>query len=305
MGEVTNEMSVETTKAKECTDVLELGRGWPILESFQLDGVHFDLSRVKDHPKVVHLVLFECPFLRFQEEVVFLEMSEYLLDELSMFVHSCCHNQDIIHIDEYLTSADKILEDLVHHCLECRRGIGEAKEHDQRFKHPSISFECHLPFIAGSDSYVVVPPTDVELGEDASVLEFVNDIRDEGEGVLTFDRKAVKLSVILDWLKFTIFFLHEEEGRGEWGLGFPDVPTIQHVLEEHIKGLLFLDIERVDFAVVSRDRVGFEFYTVVPLSEWGKSSGGFFFEDSAIFEVLLWYELLQGFDFLLQVFLCS
>ena len=275
------------------------------MESLQLDGIHLDLSWTEDHPKVIHLVLFEHAFLRFQEEIVFLEASEDLSDELSVFVHSCHCNQDVIHIDEYLTSADEVLEDFVHHCLERRRRVGEAKEHDKRFKHSSISFECCLPFVAWFDSYIIVSPTDIELGEDASVLEFINDIRNEGEGILTFDRKAIKLSVVLNWLKFTILFLHKEERRGEWGLGFPNVPMVQHVFKEHIKGLLFFDIERVDFAVVGGDRFGFEFNTMVPLSEWGKSSGGFLFKDSVIFEVLLWYELLQGFDFLLQVFLCS
>src|SRR5882762_10850294 len=75
-----------------------------------------------------------------------------------------------------------------------------------------ICFECCFPLISGFDLYIVVSPMDVKLGEDVSVFEFVNDVGDKGKWVLTFDRDTIKLSVILDWSKFTVFLLHKEEG---------------------------------------------------------------------------------------------
>jgi len=50
------------------------------------------------------------------------------------------------------------------------------------------------------------------------VLKFVDDIRDKGERILTFDREAIELSIVLNWLKFTVFFIYEEEGGSEGGL---------------------------------------------------------------------------------------
>jgi len=50
-----------------------------------------------------------------------------------------------------------------------------------------VGFEGSFPLIARTDTNVVIPPSNVKLGEYMSILEFVNDIRDEREGVLVLD----------------------------------------------------------------------------------------------------------------------
>src|SRR5258706_8289375 len=53
-------------------------------------------------------------------------------------------DKDIIHIAYGLTIVDEILEDIVHHCLECHGGVTQSKEHDGWLKQPSVS---SLPLI--------------------------------------------------------------------------------------------------------------------------------------------------------------
>jgi len=53
----------------------------------------------------------------------------------------------------------------IYHHLECRGGVGKAKEHDCGFEQSFWCKEGSLPFIAGFDLNVVVSLSDVELGE--------------------------------------------------------------------------------------------------------------------------------------------
>jgi len=44
VGEIPNEAPIKTTKTEEGSNVFEFGQGRPVLESLQLDGIHFDSS---------------------------------------------------------------------------------------------------------------------------------------------------------------------------------------------------------------------------------------------------------------------
>ena len=69
---------------------------------------------------------------------------------------------------------------MVHECLEGARGIAEAKEHDGQLKKTQGSDECCFPLIFLLDLDVVIPPSDVELGEVSRVFHIVDKFGDEG-----------------------------------------------------------------------------------------------------------------------------
>ena len=69
---------------------------------------------------------------------------------------------------------------MVHKCLEGAGGIAKAKEHDGWLKKTQGSDECCFPLIFLLDSDIVVPPSDVELGEVSGVLHIIDEFRDEG-----------------------------------------------------------------------------------------------------------------------------
>ena len=50
-----------------------------------------------------------------------------------------------------------------------------------------IGFEGSFPLIARMYVNIVIPPLNVKLGKDMSIFKFVDDIRDEGEGILVLD----------------------------------------------------------------------------------------------------------------------
>ena len=56
---------------------------------------------------------------------------------------------------------------------------GEEINGCKKCKQAKGTLEGSFPFIAFTDSYVIVPPTDVKLGKIAGALKFVNEVQDE------------------------------------------------------------------------------------------------------------------------------
>ena len=70
-----------------------------------------------------------------------------------------------------------------------------------------------LPLVTIFDSYVVVSPANIELGEDFGISQFIYEIGDEGKGVGVTDGMFVDIAVVLAGAKSSIFLFDEEE----WG----------------------------------------------------------------------------------------
>ncbi|OSX55945.1 hypothetical protein POSPLADRAFT_1124899, partial [Postia placenta MAD-698-R-SB12] len=87
--------------------------------------------------------------LRLQEQIIILKAAQNLACDLLMLLF-------IGGEDEYI-----IMEDLVHHCLEGRGGVGETKEHHQGFVQPSVSHKGRLPFVTGFDPDIVIAPSNI------------------------------------------------------------------------------------------------------------------------------------------------
>ena len=54
--------------------------------------------------------------------------------------------------------------------LEGGGGVGKPKEHHGRFEKSFMGDEGCFPLVTVFDSYVVIPPPYVELGEDLGIL---------------------------------------------------------------------------------------------------------------------------------------
>ncbi|KAG5334162.1 hypothetical protein C0989_004252 [Termitomyces sp. Mn162] len=94
--------------------------------------------------------------------------------------------------------SDEVLEDIIYHCLEDGQAIGEFKEHDKRFEQSLVGLKGNLPFVSLIDVHVVVAPLDIQFSEVPHILEVIDELRDEGEGVAVLHGHGVKNPVILD-----------------------------------------------------------------------------------------------------------
>jgi len=64
------------------------------------------------------------------------------------------------------------------------------------------------------DTNVIVSPTNVELGEVASIMQLVDEVRDEGKRSCILDSDIIKTSIVLDRVEFAILLVYKEEGAG-------------------------------------------------------------------------------------------
>ena len=60
---------------------------------------------------------------------------------------------------------DEVLEDIVHHGLECCWTVGESEEHDKRFKEATVCAKGSLPLITILYPHIVESPPHIQLGE--------------------------------------------------------------------------------------------------------------------------------------------
>ncbi|KAF9799819.1 hypothetical protein IEO21_10499 [Rhodonia placenta] len=124
--------------------------------------------------------------------------------------------------DEY-----EIMEDVIHHCLEGRREIGEAEEHHQGFIQSPVSYEGSLPFVTSFDPDVVVSPSDIELREECGTTELIYHLGDQQQGIAIFDRDRVQPAVVLHGSKRPFLLFDEEKGGRNGRLRFPYVAFCQ------------------------------------------------------------------------------
>jgi hypothetical protein len=76
-----------------------------------------------------------------------------------------------------------------------------------------IGLECGLPLIALLDADIIVSPLYVELGEVSCTLESMDEIVDEGEGVLIFSCDGIEYLIVLDEAELTILLFDKKD----WG----------------------------------------------------------------------------------------
>src|SRR5258706_6519619 len=107
-----------------------------------------------------------------------MEGGQDLADSLLVIREGVGVDEDIIHIAYGLTIVDEVLEDIVHHCLECHGGVTQSEEHDGWLKQPLVSSERSLPLIPFLDPRVIESPSEVQYSEELGIMEAGYDIRD-------------------------------------------------------------------------------------------------------------------------------
>jgi hypothetical protein len=85
-------------------------------------------------------------------------------------------SEDVIKIDCHFTGGNEVYKDGVHKSLESGRGVSQSEQHHSRFEQAVVSGKHGLPFVPSLNANVVIPPTYVELSEESSLMETVNDV---------------------------------------------------------------------------------------------------------------------------------
>ena len=80
-------------------------------------------------------------------------------------------DQDVIHIADEFSMADVVLEDFIHHDLECGRGVAQAKEHHLQFMHPMVGGKGGFPFITFLNPNIIEAPVEVQPSEPLGLMQ--------------------------------------------------------------------------------------------------------------------------------------
>jgi hypothetical protein len=107
------------------------------------------------------------------------QLVEYAIDArlVEVNVVMCC-NEHVIHVDHQPSQKDFFGKDCIHHHLESCWGVGQPKKHYRWFEKALVHHEGHFPFISCFDTDVVVPPSNIELGEQGVVSYLVDELWD-------------------------------------------------------------------------------------------------------------------------------
>jgi hypothetical protein len=97
--------------------------------------VHGNRVFTDDHPEVFYLANLEDTLLGLQIKIVLCKDAQNIVYNSSVQGGVIWGvDEDVVHIDRDVSLVDQITEDVVHHGLEGRQGIREAKEHDHQFE---------------------------------------------------------------------------------------------------------------------------------------------------------------------------
>ena len=127
-------------------------------------------------------------------------------------------------------------------------GVCHAKKHDRGFIESSVGDESGLPLVAFLDVDVVVSPSYVKLSKDLGILEFVDEVRDQREGICVLDGVFIEVTIVLARSESAVLFLDKEEWRCLGRLRWADLSRAKVFINEVVGGLPFFYRERVEFA---------------------------------------------------------
>jgi hypothetical protein len=105
----------------------------------------------------------------------------------------------VIHKDGEPSFLDFLPEYSVHHHLKHGWRVGESEKHNRRLKQPFGGEECHFPFIARFDLYVVISPSYVKFSEQRAPCESVDYGGNERRYIMVLLCPLVHGSVVLYW----------------------------------------------------------------------------------------------------------
>ncbi|KDQ30026.1 hypothetical protein PLEOSDRAFT_1027867, partial [Pleurotus ostreatus PC15] len=239
MRVVLDEAAVEIDEPEEGLEFSPSPGGRPVRDSGNLHGIHLDLTLRDDNSEILHLGLLEFALVCSEEELVPLEDLQDTPEDPAMLFARLGVDQNVIQIDNDHTFRNELPEEVVHHGLEGRWAIRQSEEHYQRLEESTRSPERGLPLVALLDPDVVETPPDVELGEVASVPEFIHQVRDERKWVPILDRHAVELPIVLDQAERSVLLLNKEHRGGHGRLAGAD-PTSPEIFFQKLVQLFLL-----------------------------------------------------------------
>ncbi|KAG5733786.1 hypothetical protein E4T56_gene8207 [Termitomyces sp. T112] len=147
----------------------------------------------------------------FEIELVMAEAFQDEAHDLAVLLQCFGVDENVVEVYAHYAFGNKVLEDVVHHCLEGGQAIGESKEHNKRFEQSPVGLEGSLPLVSLLDACIIVSLPDIQFGEVLHTLEVDDELRDEGEVVVVLHGHGIENLEVLNQSKQAVLLSNEED----------------------------------------------------------------------------------------------
>ena len=148
--------------------------------------------------KVFDLCALKFAFVMSQEKLVFAKSLQDQPCNAMVLLHGFSVDEDVIEVHTDHSLHNKVLKDLIHHCLEDRRTVCKAKEHHQWFKQLTTHPKCSLPLVTFLHLHILVPPSHVQFCEVLGAMKLIDKVQNKRERVVILDRHCIEGMIVLD-----------------------------------------------------------------------------------------------------------
>lgn len=111
---------------------------------------------------------------------MFCQDFKYSFGIFTKFSNCVTEYEDIIHVYNHDVFSNKLVEYVVHHVLECRRGVAKSKEHNCWFEQSTVGLEGSFVLVSFTNTDIIESPSDVEFREIFGPLEFSQEVFNQG-----------------------------------------------------------------------------------------------------------------------------
>jgi len=147
--------------------------------------------------KVFDLCVLEFAFAMSQEELVFMKSLQDQTCNAMVLIPGFSVDEDVVKVHADHSIHNKVLKDLIHHCLEGGRTVCKAKEHHQWFEQPVTCLKCSLLFVTFLHSHILIPPSHIQLHEVFCAAKLVDKVQNERKRVAILDHHCIEGTIIL------------------------------------------------------------------------------------------------------------
>ena len=121
--EFPNEVLIKVSESKERAYLFYALGDWPVMDSVEFGRVHHHLAFFDNKAKVFDVHLAKFAFQWFEVEVSFSEAFKNMFGEAFKVFFVLGENEDVVYVYNAKSLFNFIFEGVIHHYLECQRGI--------------------------------------------------------------------------------------------------------------------------------------------------------------------------------------
>ena len=170
------------------------GRG-PVSNGCSFDRIYSHSGRRDDEPQERDRFVQEGAFGGVGVKLLLLKLSVDRPEVLLMLGDGMTIDENVIKIyDQKLTGEGS--KHIIHEAHECTQGIRESERHDEPFVEPFEIFKRRLPFIPCPDADLVIPVSEVQLGENFGAGQLVQQVINARDGKTIPHRYTVDGSAV-------------------------------------------------------------------------------------------------------------